>query len=44
MKKDVVYYYYFADGTVICTMGMSRNELRVQEFKHGKLLRKEADS
>ena len=34
------YWFEFADGYRCCVAGMSRQELRVEENKHGKLLRK----
>ena len=34
------YWFEFADGYRCCVAGMSRQELRVEESKHGKLLRK----
>lgn len=35
------YWYVFADGYSCCVKGMSANELKIEEIKHGKLLRKE---
>ena len=37
MKK---YWFTFADGYSVCVKGFSKQELRVEESKHGKLLRK----
>lgn len=38
---DMKYYWFeFADGYKCCVRGMSTQELRVEESKHGKLLRK----
>lgn len=34
------YWFEFEDGYRCCVPGMSRQELRVEERKHGKLLRK----
>lgn len=34
------YWFEFADGYRCCAMGLSKQELRVEENKHGKLLRK----
>ena len=34
------YWFEFADGYRCCVMGLSKQELRVEEKKHGKLLRK----
>ena len=36
------YWFEFEDGYRCCVAGMSNQELRVEESKHGKLLRKEA--
>lgn len=36
------YWYEFSDGYRCCVMGMSKQELRVEEIKHGKLVRKKA--
>lgn len=35
-----MYCYYFADGYYCYVRGMSRNELAIEESKHGKLVRK----
>lgn len=34
------YWFEFEDGYRCCVAGMSKQELRVEENKHGKLLRK----
>ena len=34
------YWFEFADGYKCCVAGLSKQELRVEESKHGKLLRK----
>lgn len=34
------YWFEFADGYRCCVVGLSKQELRVEENKHGKLLRK----
>ena len=34
------YWFEFTDGYRCCVAGMSKQELRVEESKHGKLLRK----
>ena len=34
------YWFEFADGYRCCVAGMSKQELRVEESKYGKLLRK----
>jgi hypothetical protein len=34
------YWFEFEDGYRCCVAGMSKQELRVEESKHGKLLRK----
>jgi hypothetical protein len=34
------YWFEFEDGYRCCVMGLSRQELKVEERKHGKLLRK----
>jgi hypothetical protein len=35
------YWFTFEDGYTVCVRGFSRNELRIEELKHGKLVRKE---
>lgn len=35
------YWYIFADGYSTCVKGMSKQELAVEERKHGRLLGKE---
>lgn len=34
------YWYEFTDGYSLCVRGLSKQELRVEENKHGKLVRK----
>ena len=34
------FWYEFTDGFKCCVAGMSKQELRVEENKHGKLIRK----
>lgn len=40
MKTEKWYWYTFADGTRVCVRGMSAQEKRVEESKHGKLISK----
>ena len=35
------YWFFFADGYRCCAAGFSKNELKIEEQKHGKLLKKE---
>lgn len=35
------YWFYFEDGYSCCTRGFSKQELKIEEMKHGKLLKKE---
>ena len=35
------YRFVFADGYAVCVKGFSKQELRVEEKKHGKLVKKE---
>ena len=35
------YWFIFADGYEVCAKGLSRQELKVEERKHGKLIAKE---
>ena len=35
------YWFTFADGYSVCARGFSKQELRVEESKHGKLQKKE---
>jgi hypothetical protein len=35
------YWFTFADGYSVCARGFSNQELRVEESKHGKLVKKE---
>ena len=40
-EGEMKYYWFtFADGYSVCVRGFSKQELRVEENKHGKLLRK----
>ena len=40
-EGEMKYYWFtFADGYSVCVKGFSKQELRVEENKHGKLLRK----
>ena len=40
-EREMKYYWFeFEDGYRCCVMGLSKQELRVEENKHGKLLRK----
>ena len=34
------YWFTFSDGYSVCVKGFSKQELRVEENKHGRLLRK----
>lgn len=34
------YWYTFADGYSVCVRGFSKQELKVEESKHGKLTKK----
>lgn len=34
------YWFIFKDGYKICCAGLSRQELKVEEAKHGKLIKK----
>ena len=34
------YWYYFEDGYKVCVRGFSRQELKVEVRKHGKLIKK----
>lgn len=34
------YWYVFSDGYACCVCGLSKQELSVEERKHGKLLKK----
>lgn len=44
MKKKIKFYWFhFADGYKCCCRGMSAQEKKVEERKHGKLLRKELE-
>lgn len=40
MKVKKWYWFIFADGYRVCAMGMSDQERRVHENKHGKLVLK----
>jgi hypothetical protein len=35
------YWFTFADGYSVCVRGLSKQELRVEERKHGKLKNKQ---
>lgn len=37
------YWFVFADGYKCCVMGLSKQELRVENAKHGALIAKYAD-
>jgi len=39
-KKEVWYWFTFADGYRVCVRGLSTQERRVEETKHGKLVSK----
>ena len=40
-RGEMKYYWFtFTDGYSVCVRGFSKQELRVEENKHGKLLRK----
>lgn len=40
-REEMKYYWFiFADGYSVCAKGFSKQKLRVEENKHGKLLRK----
>ena len=39
MKRQY-YWFEFTDGYRCCVLGLSKQELMVEESKHGKLLRK----
>lgn len=38
---DKYFWFTFADGYQVCARGFSRQELRIEESKHGKLVRRE---
>ena len=38
---DKYFWFTFADGYCVCARGFSRQELAVEERKHGKLIKKE---
>ena len=38
--KMKYYWFTFSDGYSVCVKGFSKQELRVEENKHGKLLKK----
>lgn len=44
MKKETWYKFTFADGTVEYCRSLSKQELKTEELKHGKLLSKERES
>lgn len=33
------YWYYFEDGYKVCVSGFSKNELKIEIAKHGKIIR-----
>lgn len=35
------YWFTFADGYSVCVKGFSKQELRIEEYKHGKVVKKE---
>lgn len=35
------YWFFFEDGYSVCAKGFSKQELRIEERKHGKLIAKE---
>lgn len=35
------YWFTFEDGYEVCTMGFSKQELKIEVSKHGKLIAKE---
>ena len=37
------YWFTFEDGYYVCVKGFSKQELKVEVSKHGKLLRKEEE-
>ena len=40
-EREMKYYWFtFSDGYSVCVKGFSKQELRVEENKHGRLLRK----
>lgn len=39
----MLYWYVFTDGYACCVRGLSKQELAIEERKHGKLLRKEKE-
>ena len=40
-EMKMYYWFTFADGYEVCTRGFSKQEMRVEERKHGKLMKKE---
>ena len=38
--RDKYFWFTFADGYSVCVRGFSKQELAIEEQKHGKLLRK----
>ncbi len=40
---SVFYWFYFEDGYAVCVKGFSKQELKVEERKHGKLVKKVVD-
>lgn len=37
----MLYWYFFADGYSCCVKGLSKQDLDLEQMKHGKLIRKE---
>jgi hypothetical protein len=40
LEMDKFYWFLFADGYRVCVRGFSKQELRIEEQKHGKLIEK----
>ena len=40
-RMTMFYWFEFADGYRCCVKGFSKQELRVEESKHGKVVKKE---
>lgn len=38
---DKYYWFTFTDGYRVCAKGFSKQELKIEELKHGKLISKE---
>lgn len=43
MKPEKWYWFLFADGYRVCVRGMSAQERKIEESKHGKLISKTLD-